>query len=136
MGTFSKFNTTKTGGHFFLKLFACCRVGSPNKLLFKNWGSAPKFVRGGGRSFRHNRVINFRRFSTFRRRLARVVPRAMLRVPFLGTPAVGVKPPTTPTTPSVKEYQTRLRVLGCTSCYIPAISHHTCLLYTSDAADE
>ena len=35
----------------------------------------------------------FRRFSTFRRRLARVVPRAMLRVPFLGTLPVGVTSP-------------------------------------------
>ena len=51
----------------------------------------------------------------FRRRLARVVPRVMLGVLFLGTPQVGVKPPTTPTTPSVKEYQTRLRALGNTT---------------------
>ena len=35
----------------------------------------------------------FRRFWMFRRRLARVVPRPMLRVPFLGTPPVGVKTP-------------------------------------------
>ena len=57
----------------------------------------------------------FRRFSTFRRRLARVVKRSMLGVPFLGTLPVGVTPPpTTPTTPSVKEYQTRLRALGNT----------------------
>ena len=67
----------------------------------------------------------FRRFSTFRRRLARLVPQPMLGVPFMGTLPVGVTSPTTPTTPSVKEYQTRLRALGCTSCYIPAISHHT-----------
>ena len=60
----------------------------------------------------------FCRFSTFRRRLACVVPGAMLRVPFLGTLPVGVTPPTTPTTPSVKEYQTRLRALGCSHCYI------------------
>jgi len=39
----------------------------------------------------------FRRFSTFRRRLARVVPRAMLKVPFLGTLPVGDGHPNKPT---------------------------------------
>ena len=59
----------------------------------------------------------FRRFSTFRRRLVRVVPWAMLRVPFLGTLGDGVTPPTTPTTPSVEEFFLRLR-FGVFTAYL------------------
>ena len=59
---------------------------------------------------------------TFRRRPARVVPRAMLTVPFLGTPPVGVKPHDSDhaecegvsnTTPSSKMFP------GLYSCYLP-----------------
>ena len=49
----------------------------------------------------------FRRFSTFRRRLARVVPRAMLRVPFLGTLPVGVTPPRLRSRRVCKEFSTQ-----------------------------